>query len=76
MRKSMILIKSMRLMKTTWEIRKEKQIEAPKKKDSEYKPVVREFKRFNELKIPKTLEKNLPFESKDKIRQMSRKERF
>lgn len=54
-------------MKTTWELRKETQIEAPKNADSEYKIIERKKRVFNPLLIPKKLEANLPFASKQKI---------
>lgn len=42
-----------RLMKTTWELRKEQKIEAPKNPDSEYKQIERKKRVFNPLIIPK-----------------------
>jgi ribosome biogenesis protein BMS1 len=54
-------------MKTTWELRKKYNIMPPRNVDSEYKDVERIEKRFNPLKIPKTLEENLPFKSKEKM---------
>lgn len=42
-----------RLMKTTWELRKDRQIENPINPDSEYKEIVRKKRVFNPLVIPK-----------------------
>lgn len=42
-----------RLMKTTWELRKEREISAPINPDSEYKEIVRKKRVFNPLVIPK-----------------------
>lgn len=42
-----------RLMKTTWELRKERMISAPVNPDSEYKAIERKKRVFNPLVIPK-----------------------
>ena len=44
-----------RLMKTTWELRQEKMIDAPVNPDSEYKEIERKKRVFNPLVIPKVL---------------------
>jgi len=53
-------------MRTVGQQRWEKKLEVPKKKDSEYKEIVRPKQRFAPFKISNNLEKNLPFKSKRK----------
>merc|ERR1712137_118485 len=60
-------------MKTVFQLRKEKNLKVPLNKDSLYKPVERETRRFNPLKIPKSLEKDLPFALKPKKKQENEK---
>jgi len=48
-----------RLMKTTWELRKERMITPPVNPDSEYKEIERKKRVFNPLVIPKV--KILPY---------------
>ena len=43
----------MRLMKTTWELRKENQVSVPLNKDSDYKEIERIPKAFKPLVLPK-----------------------
>ena len=59
-------------MKTVAEIRKEKDISFPFKSDSIYKKVERITPKFAGLKIPRKLEKNLPFKSKPKYSKQSK----
>lgn len=54
----------MRLMKTTWELRKMLNIDNVQKKDSSYQDITRTEKKFKPLLIPKNLEESLPFKSK------------
>jgi ribosome biogenesis protein BMS1 len=54
-------------MKTVRELRQQKQLPVPHKADSEYKPIVREERKFNALKVPKHLQSALPFKSKPKL---------
>ena len=54
-------------MKTVGRMRYERKQLAPKKKDSEYKEIVRTEKKFNALKIPKSLQQELPYKSKPKL---------
>ncbi|KAI8809900.1 hypothetical protein BJ742DRAFT_852387 [Cladochytrium replicatum] len=54
-------------MRLTGQIRKDMNINVPKNPDSEYKPIVRQPKRFNPLHIPKSLQAELPFTSKPKM---------
>ena len=56
-----------RLMKTTWELRQENKIDAPVNPDSQYKEITRKKRIFNPLVIPRGLEANLPFASKQKL---------
>lgn len=53
-------------MKTVAELRREQSMPIPVNKDSLYKPIERELRRFNVLKIPKKLQAALPFASKPK----------
>ena len=53
-------------MRTVGQIRHELNKKPPVKRDSIYHPVVRETRRFNPLKIPPSLEKQLPFKSRPK----------
>ncbi|KAI5067058.1 hypothetical protein GOP47_0017586 [Adiantum capillus-veneris] len=54
-------------MKTVAELRREKGLSIPLNKDSTYKPIERTPRRFNKLKISKTLQSSLPFASKPKL---------
>ncbi|EAS05797.2 elongation factor Tu GTP-binding domain protein (macronuclear) [Tetrahymena thermophila SB210] len=65
-----------RLMKTTWELRKMLNIDVKQKVDSEYQEIERTEKKFNPLLIPKNLEENLPFKSKQKVKLLSKKEKL
>lgn len=60
-------------MRTVGQIRHEMGTKPPVKKDSLYKPIERPVRKFNPLKIPRNLEKNLPFKSKPKY--MAKKQR-
>ncbi|KAJ1863425.1 Glycoside hydrolase 2 (Mannanase, beta-galactosidase) [Coemansia sp. RSA 989] len=57
---------SVTYMRTIAEIRRSKNLPVPNKKDSHYKPIERVVKRFNPLRIPKSLESELPFKAKTK----------
>ena len=54
-------------MRTVGQMRKEMGLKPPVQKDSLYKPIERPIKKFNPLKIPRSLEKNLPFKSRPKF---------
>ncbi|CAM0136481.1 unnamed protein product [Umbelopsis sp. WA50703] len=54
-------------MRLTGQVRKELNERAPQKVDSVYKPIERKERRFNPLKISKTLQSELPFASKPKV---------
>ena len=54
-------------MRTTGQIRRDEGLSVPVQKDSEYKPIERLERRFNKLRVPKTLQANLPFASKPKL---------
>lgn len=56
-------------MRTVGQIRYETGAKAPIKKNARYKPIVRETRRFNPLRIPASLQKQLPFKSKPKIKE-------
>jgi len=48
-------------MKTVFQLRKERKIPVPTKEDSIYQPIERIPRKFNPLKIPRSLERELPF---------------
>ena len=54
-------------MKTVADIRREKNIGAPRLNDSLYRDIERKPKVFNPLRVPKSLQAELPFKSKPKI---------
>eukprot|EP00794_Sanderia_malayensis_P010984 gene10984-12147_t len=54
-------------MRTVGQLRKVLGIAAPQNKDSFYKPVERQKRKFNPLHIPAKLQKDLPFKSKPKL---------
>jgi ribosome biogenesis protein BMS1 len=54
-------------MRTHGEVRAEQNLPVPAKRDSTYRTIEREPRRFNPLKIPKTLQAALPFKSKPKM---------
>jgi ribosome biogenesis protein BMS1 len=54
-------------MRTTGLIRYENKLRMEHKKDSFYKEIVRKDRRFNKLKLPKTIKENLPFATKPKL---------
>jgi len=53
-------------MKTVRELREERNIPIPSNADSHYRPITRERRVFNPLRIPLSLQKDLPFASKPK----------
>ena len=54
-------------MRTVGQIRYETGSRAKVQKNSLYKPVIRETRRFNPLRVPASLQKQLPFKSKPKF---------
>ncbi|KAI8969271.1 hypothetical protein BDF20DRAFT_793766, partial [Mycotypha africana] len=60
-------------MRTTGQVRKENDLHAPQRVDSIYKPVERKERRFNPLKVPKSLQAELPFANKPKNATKSKK---
>ncbi|CEP07797.1 hypothetical protein [Parasitella parasitica] len=63
-------------MRTTGQVRKELNMHAPQKVDSIYKPIVRKERRFNALKVPKSLQADLPFANKPKQAAKSKKQSY
>uniref|UniRef100_A0A7M5V0L6 Ribosome biogenesis protein BMS1 homolog n=2 Tax=Clytia hemisphaerica TaxID=252671 RepID=A0A7M5V0L6_9CNID len=53
-------------MRTVGQIRKDENIQNVQNKDSLYKPIERVQRKFNPLRIPQKLQKDLPFKSKPK----------
>lgn len=53
-------------MRLTGEVRRDRQLKTPVDVNSQYRPIVREARRFNPLKIPRKLQGSLPFASKPK----------
>ncbi|CAZ85707.1 unnamed protein product [Tuber melanosporum] len=60
-------------MRTTGEVRRELNIKTPTIADSTYKPIERSTRRFNPLRVPKAIQKDLPFASQ--IHQMKPRKR-
>lgn len=56
-------------MRTVGQIRFETGTISRPRKDSLYKPIVRETRRFNPLRVPASLQKQLPFKSKPKLKE-------
>lgn len=54
-------------MRHTAQLRREKKVPVPFKQDSEYHEIKRAPRKFNPLRIPKSLQKDLPFASKPKV---------
>ncbi|XP_043592079.1 ribosome biogenesis protein BMS1 homolog [Bombus pyrosoma] len=54
-------------MKTTGQLKREKNIHAPANKDSMYTPIERMVKVFKPLSIPRSLQKELPYRDKPKL---------
>jgi ribosome biogenesis protein BMS1 len=54
-------------MRTVAQIRYDRQLAIPVNADSIYKPVPRAVRIFNHLRVPKTLQQDLPFKSKPKL---------
>jgi len=63
-------------MRTVGRIRYEDGGKAAINKDSLYKPVVRERRVFNPLRIPKKLEGSLPYKSKNKVKRASKSKSY
>ncbi|KAI8089812.1 uncharacterized protein BX664DRAFT_297772 [Halteromyces radiatus] len=63
-------------MRLTGEVRRDLNLHAPQNVDSTYKPIERKTRRFNTLKVPKSLQAELPFASKPKIAKPSKKKSY
>lgn len=50
-------------MRLTGEVRAANNVETPRQEDSNYKKIERQERKFNSLKIPTSIKKNLPFKS-------------
>lgn len=61
-------------MRTVGQLRKDEGLKVPYKKDSIYKEQVRGVRKFNPLKIPRSLERQLPFKSRPKLIEKRKKE--
>ena len=68
--------KPRKFLRTMSQLRKDYNIELKQNPDSEYKEIVREEQVFPDLVISKNLEKNLPFKTKNKIKQNLNDEAF
>jgi ribosome biogenesis protein BMS1 len=62
-------------MRTVGQIRYEQGLKVPVKKDSLYRKVERKPRKFNPLKIPRGLEKELPFKSHPKLQEKLKKKK-
>ena len=60
-------------MRTVAELRAEANLGAPVKPDSLYKPIERQPRRFNALRIPRQIQAALPFKSKPKLEAKSKR---
>ncbi len=60
-------------MRLNAQVREEMQAAIPVQKDSLYRPIERTPRRFNPLKIPKSVQRDLPFASKPKLTKASSK---
>lgn len=60
-------------MKTSYELRVEKQLEPVRNPDSEYKAIERVPKVFQPLIVPKVLAESLPFKSKEKVKKSNKR---
>ncbi|BGP44943.1 Glycoside hydrolase 2 (Mannanase, beta-galactosidase) [Rhodotorula kratochvilovae] len=54
-------------MRLTGEVRRDQGVKTPQDINSLYKPIVRQTRRFNTLKVPRKLQSALPFASKPKM---------
>ncbi|GAA5955257.1 hypothetical protein JCM3765_003261 [Sporobolomyces pararoseus] len=54
-------------MRLTGEVRRDEGMKTPGDVNSLYKPIVRETRRFNTLKVPRKLQSSLPYASKPKL---------
>ena len=54
-------------MKTVSQLRRDKNLPIPSNSNSVYKPIEREERKFFPLKIPESIQQNLPFKSKPKL---------
>ncbi|GAA5872522.1 hypothetical protein JCM16303_004547 [Sporobolomyces ruberrimus] len=54
-------------MRLTGEVRRDEGLKTPGDVNSLYKPIVRETRRFNTLKVPRKLQSSLPYASKPKL---------
>ncbi|EGG03464.1 uncharacterized protein MELLADRAFT_75321 [Melampsora larici-populina 98AG31] len=60
-------------MRLTGEVRRDQNIATPVDANSHYRPIIRETRRFNTLKIPKKLSASLPFATKPKSQKPQKK---
>lgn len=63
-------------MRLTGQIRASLNIPTPQQKDSAYRPLVRQTRHFNPLRVPRTLAANLPFKSQIAQMKPQRKETY
>ncbi|GAA6005712.1 hypothetical protein JCM10207_005304 [Rhodosporidiobolus poonsookiae] len=63
-------------MRLTGEVRRAEGLKTPQDINSLYKPVVRETRRFNTLKVPRKLQAALPFASKPKMQPQAREKTY
>jgi hypothetical protein len=59
-------------MRSVRDIRADMKLPVPSLPDSEYKPVIREARKFNALRVPLTLQRALPFTNKPKTQSRKR----
>ena len=63
-------------MRLTGEIRRDDNLETPQLKDSQYKKIERQTRRFNPLRVPRALAAELPFKSQLVVTKPQKKETY
>lgn len=63
-------------MRLTGQVRAEQNIATPLQKDSAYKKIEREERKFNPLKVPRSIQKDLPFKSQLKQMKPQKKQTY
>jgi ribosome biogenesis protein BMS1 len=67
---------SWRGMRLTGEVRNSESIKTPKNVNSLYRPIERQERKFNTLKVPRKLQASLPFASKPKLQKPQRHQTY
>lgn len=67
---------SWRGMRLTGEVRMEQQVKTPKNVNSLYRPIERQERKFNTLKVPRKLQAALPYASKPKLQKPQKEQTY